>query len=349
VNTQRVQKLVLAWFLGTLWVTGGCRDKDTSLPSDQFAIDQTYDKGPLSVHVRVDPNSLTIAQTLTLEFEAAIEPNYTLTLPKVDKVLENFGILDWSRAGDRLDDANRRVKTVRYELEPFLSGTYQLPAFTFAFSDVNDPNKTYTLDTEPIAVEVTSLLGEDRANLTIDDIDPVVAMPSPPVPRWVWAAISGGTVLAILGVWLVIRNRRQAQALVRIFKPAHEIAYDRLRALVAENLIEQGRIKLFYERISYILRCYIEHRFSMHAPERTTEEFLFELKSADVLAGPDKETLEHFLTHCDLVKFARHNPTDAQIQETFDLVKTFIEKTRSPDRQIDVTDWAPVQPSGEIA
>ena len=107
---------------------------------------------------------------------------------------------------------------------------------------------------------------------------------------------------------------------------------------MASNLVEQGRIKEFYEEISGILRHYIEDRFDLHAPERTTEEFLGELRFAEVLAPPDKQVLEEFLTHCDLVKFAKHEPTTEQIQRTFDLVKDFVERTKSEERMVDVTD-----------
>jgi hypothetical protein len=126
--------------------------------------------------------------------------------------------------------------------------------------------------------------------------------------------------------------------LVRIFKPAHEIAYARLRALVKDDPVAAGQIMEFYERISDILRHYIENRFDLRAPERTTEEFLAELAVTDVLYDPDKTKLEEFLTHCDLVKFAKHSPTKEQIQQTFDLVREFIEKTKSDEQKIDVTD-----------
>ena len=48
--------------------------------------------------------------------------------------------------------------------------------------------------------------------------------------------------------------------------------------------------------------------------------------------------LGEFLTHCDLVKFAKHDPTTEQVQRTFDLVKDFIERTKSEQRKVDVTD-----------
>jgi hypothetical protein len=258
-------------------------------------------------------------------------------MPKVDKVLESFGIVDWDNLGDKLDPNDRVVSTYQYRLEPFLSGTYPIPAFTFEFYDVNSPEeKKYELTTEPVDIEVTSLLGEQRAELKIEDIEGVMEMPEPTSFAWLW--ILGVIVLAAAaGLWLYLRRKR-VKELVRIFKPAHELAYELLRVLVNEDLVGAGRIKEFYERISDILRHYIEHRFSLRAPERTTEEFLVELTNTDVLPAAEKQRLGEFLQHCDLVKFARYNPTTEQVQETFDLVKDFIEKTKSDERKVDVTE-----------
>ena len=108
--------------------------------------------------------------------------------------------------------------------------------------------------------------------------------------------------------------------------------------MIEQDLVKTGKIKEFYERISDIFRHYIEHRFNLKAPERTTEEFLAELSSANVLAKQDREHLAEFLQHCDLVKFAKYDPTTEQIQKTFDLVKDFIETTKSDEKKIDVTE-----------
>lgn len=330
--------LALLLCCGLLTACTGCKERAESIAKKtEFEIDKEYERGPLIIHVRVDKSKLTIAETLLLEFEAIIEPGYEVQMPKVDKVLENFGIVDWNNLGDKLDENNNVASTYRYRLEPFLSGKYEVPAFTFEFYDVNNiDDKKYELSSEPIEVEVTSLLGEQRGELVIEDIEGVVEMPKEASLRWVWLLITA-FVVTLAGGWILLRRKRVAK-LIRIFKPAHEIAYERLKALVKENLVEAGKIKEFYERISSILRHYIEHRFDLRAPERTTEEFLAELKYTDVLSGSDKRSLEEFLTHCDLVKFAKHSPTTEQIQQTFNLVKEFIERTKSEERRIDVTD-----------
>ncbi len=334
--SQRVMVLGLQALLICLMV-GGCGKRSPDRRgSIDYQVDKSYERGPLAVHVRLEKSELSLAETATLELEAAVEPAYEVRFPTVNEILRDFGIVDWQRPESRLDDAGRIVQTYRYRLEPFVSGEYAVPAFTFRFHDVNEPDKTYELATEPIDLKVTSLLDPQRDELVIADIEGPVEIAKPPSYAWVW--LLGAVTLMVAAAILILRRRKKVAALVRIFKPAHEVAYARLRRLVAEKLVESGRIKGFYERISGILRHYIEDRFDLRAPERTTEEFLAELGSADVLAPSHKACLEEFLTHCDLVKFARHQPTAEQIQRTFDVVRQFIEQTQSSDRRIDVTD-----------
>jgi len=333
---------------GLLLVCAGCQESEDGAPEKSaFEIDKDYQRGPLTVHVRVDKAEMTIAETVLLQLEAAIEPGYEVRMPKVDRVLENFGIVDWDNLGDKLDENDNVVSSYQYRLEPFLSGVFSIPAFTFEFFDVNSPEeKKYELATEPIDIEVTSLLGEQREKLEIADIEDVLEMPKETSFWWLWV-LSAVVVVAVVGLGLYLRRRRVAE-FVRVFRPAHELAYARLRALVREDLVNAGRIKEFYERISDILRHYIEHRFSLRAPERTTEEFLAELANTEVLPASDKESLGEFLRHCDLVKFARHHPTTEQIQATFDLAKDFIEKTKSDERKVDVTEMVGSEETVEI-
>lgn len=182
---------------GVLIVCVGCEkgSGDTGTGTE-FEIDKEYERGPLTAHVRVDKGSITIAQTCLLELQATIQGNYQVQMPSVNEVLQHFGIVDWRNIGDRLDANDNVVRTYQYRLEPFLSGKYELPSFNFVFNDVNDPNKTYVLETEPIEIEVTSLLGEDREELVIADIEDVVEVRSKASLRWIW--ISAGVVILVV-------------------------------------------------------------------------------------------------------------------------------------------------------
>ena len=70
----------------------------------------------------------------------------------------------------------------------------------------------------------------------------------------------------------------------------------------------------FCVEVSNIIRDYLEQRFQLHAPDRTTEEFLFELQSSNRLADDHKQLLADFLSACDLVKFAKAEPPEQELR-----------------------------------
>jgi hypothetical protein len=150
---------------------------------------------------------------------------------------------------------------------------------------------------------------------------------------WMWfAGIGGCLVIAGTGAFFLIRKRRiVADIRAEVYLSPHERAYQELERLIAQDLIEKGEIKPFYQEISLILRRYIENRFGIHAPELTTEEFLEGLKTDTIFPAAYQNLLKNFLTHCDLVKFAAHQPTTEDIQNTFDSCKKFIEETKTRD------------------
>ena len=134
---NKIIRIVFAYALLTcavMIVCAGCRkDKDSKAKVTEFVVDNPYEQGPLFVRVRIEKKTMTIAETVLLNFEATIEPGYEVEFPEIGKVLVDFGIVDWKSFDDRLDENNNIVKSYQYRLEPFLSGNYQLPAFTFVF------------------------------------------------------------------------------------------------------------------------------------------------------------------------------------------------------------------------
>ncbi len=333
VRSSTVCALLLA-----LVACAGCEKKETAdqeSDADEPAIEQEHERGPVALRLTVDKDQITIAQGIRLTLEARVREPYKAELPAFGEKLEQFRIKDYRTPAPELVDEGVVRLARTYELEPFLSGTYTIPPMTVTFRKP-DEDKRHEIQTDKAEIEVTSLLPEDAAALAIRDIAPPVDLPRP-APTW-WIAAAGGAaaLLAALacGIWWR-RNKRPAAAARA--RPAHDVAYDALEALVAAKLIEAGEIKEFHVRLSQILRRYIEDRFGLHAPERTTEEFLRERQTADALAAGHKELLSQFLRHCDQVKFAQFQPATEEIQHAFDACKRFIAET------------APTEAGGETA
>ena len=144
---------------------------------------------------------------------------------------------------------------------------------------------------------------------------------------WLWWMLALLTVAA-LGYWLWRywqRGRTEGPLPEKII-PSHDRARQRLRE--AEALLDQP--KPFCIAVSDTIRIYLEERFELHAPERTTEEFLYELQSSHELTPPQKETLGEFLGVCDLVKFARHEPVVAELQAMLQVANRLVNETEPP-------------------
>ena len=302
-----------------------------SLKSDGDAagILKTYERGPVTVTLQTDKQEITIADRLNLTVSVTADEEYEVELPGFGEKLEQFGIVDYHTSQPKLTDEKRSEISRSYVLEPFLSGDYTIPPMNVGFWKKGAQNTdSHAIETEEITIHVASILPEDMEKVTLHDIKPPVALPTS-YRVWIWSGSLAGAVLCIgLAAVFLIKRGRKADEAVQHAIPAHELAFDELEALVAENLVEKGEVKRFYQRISDILRRYIERRFGINAPERTTEEFLTGIKTGHDFPETYHGLIKNFLTHCDLVKFAEHQPTTENIQQIFDSCKDFILGTR---------------------
>jgi hypothetical protein len=87
-------------------------------------------------------------------------------------------------------------------------------------------------------------------------------------------------------------------------------------------------VEVFYTRLSDIVRRYLEGQWGLRAPERTTEEFLYEVSRDHALSVEHKELLGAFLQESDLVKFARLRPGADDKQRAFDAAEKFVRDTQ---------------------
>ncbi len=142
---------------------------------------------------------------------------------------------------------------------------------------------------------------------------------------WVWWVAGAVVVLALIAagiVLLIVLLNKRAAAVAPVL-PAHLRAKQKLREALA--LISDPNA--FCTAVSGIVRFYLEERFRFHAPERTTEEFLIELQATNLLLPEQKQTLGDFLPRCDLVKFARLEPTETELRALFESADRLIDET----------------------
>lgn len=159
----------------------------------------------------------------------------------------------------------------------------------------------------------------------VDDIrgiKPPVDIPGP----WPWLWI-GLAVLALVAAGIAIGSylrKKKAAVLAAPPVPPHLRAKQKL----AEALMFISDSNRFCTEVSNTLRLYLEERFNLRAPERTTEEFLVELRTSKHLTVDQKQSLGEFLESCDLVKFARFEPNETTLRQLHDAALRLVDETQ---------------------
>lgn len=293
-----------------------------SAERESYEIDETYRRGPVSFRTALSSGEITIAEHVTMLLEVRTREGYTAELPRFGDKLERFGIVDYETGRPELRGDTVVTRRI-YELEPFLSGEYAIPPMTVCFRAEGD-TLVYTVESDTLRVRVNSILPDDLSGLEIRDIAGPAEIPADYTKAII---IAVAVFAAAAGLFLLWRRRRVKPPAARRIQ-AHETAYHALEMLLARGLVEEKRYGEFTAEVADILRRYIEERFGLRAPERTTEEFLLEAGTGLDVDDGRKKIMADFLIHCDLVKFASLEPSSDDVKRTFNTAKDFIDATK---------------------
>ncbi len=177
-----------------------------------------------------------------------------------------------------------------------------------------------------LSLEVVSSLapGEQEIRPAKDGL---ARWPAPPSRRlWIALAILAGLAAAFLALRKVLTTPRTFLHMPPTVPP-HEIALNALADLRAKGWIEALQIEPFYVALSAIVRRYLEGRFGLRAPERTTEEFIRDALTSRKLSDAHRDLVAGFLEQSDLVKFARHAPGRPDMQNALDSAERLVRET----------------------
>jgi hypothetical protein len=143
--------------------------------------------------------------------------------------------------------------------------------------------------------------------------------------QWIpWAAAVIVIALALLLWWLRRRQRRKPRVQIAAPARAPDVwAREELDELAGAGPLED---RIFYFRLSAIMRLYMEKRYGFPAAEMTTEELLPRIGQMRLpldLAGP----LTDFFRRVDPVKYAGAAAEPGRMSGDLDFARRFVDQT----------------------
>lgn len=193
-------------------LASGCRSGTGDAPTAGAESRATDSDTRVVLTTSIDRTSIGIADRLTVHTGLSWEP------PALPEITEP----DWAQSGWTMIESTstpvetrggRMHQSYTYLIEPFLPGQYEVPAFSVVITPDRDSRETTTIQTEPLALSVTSVLGEDDAG----KLSPVSATLSPTAVSseersgrgLVYAGIAAVLVCSVVVVLVLTRGEKK--------------------------------------------------------------------------------------------------------------------------------------------
>jgi len=273
----------------------------------------------VNVSASFDSTKIFIGDQINFTVTVDQPSNQQLTFPVFrDTLCKNIEILS-GPVTDTVPGKSGNIKIIqKYLITSYDSGFYQVPP---VFAEIKNSNgiKRFYSDYSRLRVMRVKIAPADKTAKFFDIVGPYRApVTLGEILPWILIAAIAGVL-----IWYVIRyikNRRKLRAgEVPVINPdpAHIIALRALEHLREEKLWQKGEIKIYYTKLTEILRQYLEDRFNVYSLELTTDETLEILARTGIKKDGAYNQLKTILKGADLVKFAKYKPEPSENEEHF--------------------------------
>ena len=254
----------------------------------------------------VDTAEVRLGDPVTLHLRVERPASSRSLFPELPEQLGSWVVRSQAAPTTSAGPAGVEVDEGRYELAAYALDAGPIPALEVLVVTASDTSR---LTSSPIPMQILSARDPEEGD-ALRAIKPPLTIPGG-IPLWLAGVLAA--LAAVLVAWLVSRFLRRPEkkpAPASRPPPRAPVDYEREFTRIAESgLLQRGAVKLYYTRLSDVMRRFLEDRLSVDSLDRTTSEIAADLRRAP--APPDEGTREGiigFLMAADLVKFARAEP-----------------------------------------
>lgn len=282
--------------------------------------------------LKADSNHIEIGDHLQLKLTIQSPKTHILQWPKFDgDTIGKMEIIERSKI-DTSALSNKLVFTQTLVVSAFDSGSYVISPQAIFF--LNQQKATDSVFTNDYVIDVKTL--------DVDTAKPIKPIKAPlkvsyELREFFWWIVAGIALLAlIIGLFLYRKYYKKKKTIVestRPTEPEHIWALNELKKLEEQKLWQNDQHKLYYSKISDILRSYLEYRYDILAMESTTDE-IAKLISSLSISREHQNRLIETLQLADFAKFAKMTPLPDQNMRSMENARAFVEHTKKKAEQL---------------
>ena len=252
---------------------------------------------------KVDTTSIKVGEQIKYELKLTVD---TLTLVALDsnKFFTPFEVIleeEW----DTLRFENKFSLKKNFSLTSFDPGTFFLKSPKIIINDVLFYSDSILIDVLSVKV--------DTVSKKFFDIKNIIEVNKNDEGWWRNYVVIGIIILVVILIWKLYKRIFNSKLENEKTQPPFERAINALQLLESSNLKEQFEYKLYYSKLTEIVKNFLEEEVNLDALESTTDELIskLELLKHSGKLSLSNETIINFkavLRTADLVKFAKSNP-----------------------------------------
>lgn len=281
----------------------------------------------------LDSTTLFMGDQCDLHLQAVAEPTEQVFFPTIGENLQPE-----IEVVDRTIIDTTRLKDGRVQYDQYLTVTSFKDSLFYIEPLAFTTPAGETIYSEALSLNVIQPFEMDTT-YAITDIKDIQS-----APIWWWGIIRWillALVIIGLGVgayfawrkwgYLLRGTEKPIETEPVILRPAEEVALEKLDAIKAEKVWQNGQVKEYHTALTDVVREYIGRRFEVSSAEKTSDETLRELKPLLADQKPLYESLRKMLVLADLVKFAKWTTTPDENELSLRTAYDFVHETTPQD------------------
>jgi hypothetical protein len=286
-----------------LLLLAGCREKE----------DIEFEVPSVSITILND-GPITIGDPIDIALTIISKRNSTTVFPESQERLVPFTLRNYTAKRMKVKRGIQKTLVI-YRVVIYKTGKFTMGPLSIKVGDT-------VLETQPLTVQILSVLPKNTDNLKPKDIVP----PYRPRVRPLFVLIVTLSILLLLGAFYFAY--RFLKRMVRKKQPVthspveegidpYQYSIEELEKVKQQFVRDTMSTKQVYTELSGILRYFIGRLFSINAPQMTTGELRRALRKKLLDSLPSRRFVS-LLGRSDLVKFAKENPERENVKHDID-------------------------------